>query len=414
MKYSLAYVLAFMLGLLALVTASGCRKPDEGVSTPETSATPRVFLTPVQAAPPQRGEIASFFETTSRVESESRVEVLAKGVGQCLAVNVEVGDSVEKGDVLATLERDEIEAQLRQTRVTVRQQKATLEIAEQSYREGIGASIERDNARFAYEQAQASLEVAEIQLRNQTVRAPINGVITQRILQPGMVVSPGVPVFTIVDPDSFCLPINVPEKELFRLHTGQEARARIDAFPDREFIARIRRVNPSIDPMSGTVRVVLDFSPEDRPLLREAAFARVRLVMEKRGNALLIPRDAVLEEQGRPFVYQLTPVSKDDEALENIAADKPVYIAQRREIVAGIEQDDRVEVLEGMDEDALIVVMGQHSLKPDAYVTVTNIEEELAARRDMTLDEALEAAKTSPRAATSADRGRRARVEAAL
>lgn len=414
MKHNLTWYL-LSLCVLMPVALSGCNKPAEGtVENNFASPTPRLFLTPVQATHPRRGEIAAFFETTSRVEAESRVEVMFKGAGQCLSVQAEVGERVSQGDVLALLERDELEAQLRQARVSVRQQQTAYEIAEQSFREGIGASIERDNARFAHEQAKASLELVEIQLRHQTLYAPISGVITQRTIQPGMVVSPGMPAFTIVDSDSFTLPISVPEKELARLQIGQMARARIDAFPDREFIARIRRINPSIDPMSGTVRVVLDFDESDRPLLREAAFSRVRLIMDTRPDALLAPRDAVLEEQGRPFVYLLEEAASDNAMLEGVTQDKTVYIARRREITTGLEQGDQVEVVGGLDEDALIVIMGQHSLKPDAYVTITNLDEALAVRRAMTLDEALEAAKSSEGALPSADRARRARVEMQL
>ena len=266
----------------------------------------------------------------------------------------------------------------------MQQQKTAFEIAERSFNEGIAASVDRDNTRFAYEQARVALEMAELQLRNQTICAPISGIITNRVIQTGMIVSPGIPVFSILDPDSYVLPIYVPEKELANLYEGQKALARIDAFPDEVFNAQVRRIHPSIDPLSGTVRVLLDFEEKDRDRLREAAFARVQLIMRMRDDALLLPRDTIMEEDGRKFVFLVVP-------QEN-AADPQACVAHKCGITVGIEQSDVVEVLEGLDEKANVVIMGQHSLKPETPVKITNLEKEMADRADMTVDEALEAA----------------------
>lgn len=381
-----------LLLMCAVVFPFGCGTPVEGtVDSTLAEADPMIFVAPVQASPPRRGDIASYFETTSRIEAQNRVEVLSKGTGQCLRVNAEVGDTVKLGQTLVDLEREELEAQVRQARVSVQQQKTAYEIAERSFNEGIGASAERDNMRFAYEQARATLELSELRLRNQVIQSPIGGIITQRIVQQGMVVSPGMPLFTIVDPTSYTLPINVPEKDLARLQVGQEAEARIDAFPDRVFKTRVSRINPSIDPLSGTVRILLGFDPADRDLLRDAAFARVRLVMDVKRDVLLVPREAIIEEEGRKYLFLLDEVDSskvDMERFMGVSGNK-VYTSHRTEIRTGLEQSDVVEVTEGLDENTLVVTMGHHTLKADAYVTITNMQEQLTLRSSMTPEEAL-------------------------
>ena len=378
--------LLFVCVAASTLLFSGCKETVEGtVEESESSAPSVAVLTPVQVVSPHRGAIASYFETTSRVEAESRVEILSKGAGQCVDVIADVGDEVTAGQVLATLEKDELEAQVRQARISVQQQKTAYEIAERSFSEGIAASVDRDNTRFAYEQAKVALEMAELQLRNQTIYAPISGVITRRVIQTGMIVSPGVPIFSIVDPDSYVLPIQIPEKELSRVQVGQKALARVDAFPDYVFNASIRRIYPSVDPLSGTLKVLLDFEEEDREKLREAVFARIQLVMDMRDDALLIPRDTILEEEGRKFVF-LAAITENDAETG--------YIARKQEIAVGIEQSDVVEVLAGLTDDAQVVIMGQHSLKPETPIKITNLEEELAARAAMTTEEALQAAGT--------------------
>ncbi len=396
-------ILSFFVVIAAcFVSITGCNKPVEG-KAPEanekTTASERILI-PVEVAHPQRMDISAYFESTTRVMAENRVEVLSKGMGLCISMNVEEGDIVKAGDVLAELDKTEMEAQARQARVAVMQQKTAYEIAEKSLAEGIGAPVERDNTKFAYEQAKAALEMNEAQLRNQTVKAPINGVITKRTLQEGQLVSAGMPLFSIVDPESYALPIQVPEKEMARMALGQEAKVRIDSVQDREFTAHVRRINPSVDPLSGTVKVVLDFSPEDRQLLRDSAFARVRLVMQTNKNTLVVPKDAVLEENARTYLMVVTPElegqpreGEPPAPPDTANADETVYVAQRVEIKTGLEDSNNIEVVSGIDESADVVVMGQHTLKQNALVTISSARQEIESRTDIPLDSALDAAR---------------------
>lgn len=383
----------FSLTVLAvLAVVSGCGQPVEGSSAAKPLA--ERILIPVEVAPPLRMDISSYFETTTRVQAENRVEVMSKGTGQCRAVHVEEGDRVAAGDVLAELDQTELEAQVRQARVTVRQQKTAFEIAERSLAEGIGAPVERDNTQFAYEQAQAMLEMHEAQLRHQVIRAPISGIVTNRILQAGMLVSPGMPAFTVVDPESYVLPISVPEKDLSRLSEGQEARVRVDSIEGHELTARVRRINPSMDPLSGTVKVILDFDPADRVRLREAAFARVRLVMQTNRNTLVVSKDALIEENARSYLMVVEPdEAKADEASAGGESAGEVFVARRIEIEKGLEDSNFVEILSGVDDGTKVVVMGQHTLKANALVTITTASREIESRAGMTPDEALEAAR---------------------
>ncbi len=378
------------LAVLAAVglVGAGCSKPVEGKApdAPAAAAQTERILVPVEVQKPFRKDVSSYFETTTRVQAERRVEVLAKGAGICDRVFFEEGDRVTADAILAELDKTELDAQVRQARVTLRQQKTTFEIAEKSLAEGIGAPVERDNARFAYEQAQAALEMNEARLAHQTVRAPIGGIITRRSLQEGMLVSPGMPAFTIVDPDSYALPINVPEKELAKLAVGQEALIRVDSLEGEELKASIRRINPSMDPLSGTVKVVLEFGEADRARLRDSAFARVRLVMQTIKDALVVPKDAIVEENARSFLMIAEPAAAE-------AGAEPAHVARRVEVEKGLEDSEVVQILSGVSDDSLVVVMGQHTLKPDAQVAITSAAQELEARKDLSAEDALEAAR---------------------
>jgi membrane fusion protein (multidrug efflux system) len=367
----------------------GCGGPAEGVRTNRTegAGAAAAVLIPVEAHRPDVGDIFAYFETTTRVDAEVRVEVLSKGSGECLEVLAEEGDHIQADQVLARLATKELEAQIRQSRVSVDQTRFQMETAEEQLREGILSPFEARNARFAHEQALATLRMQEIQLEYQTIRAPISGVVTLRGIQTGQVVASGMPVFRIVDPASYILPIMPPEKELPRLALGQSAKVTIDSVQDREFIAHVRRINPSVDPMSGTVKVVLDFEPEARPFLREGSFARVKLIMETRGDVILVPKDAVLEESARKYlmIIEEAPAEAPDGDVADGGESKevsgapaePRLVARRVEIKVGLEDSNFVEVMEGIGRDTLVVTLGQHTLKPNTAVRITTAEEEI-------------------------------------
>ncbi|MCH7909450.1 MAG: efflux RND transporter periplasmic adaptor subunit [Candidatus Hydrogenedentes bacterium] len=371
-----------LVGLAAFTTGCNERALEAKLRETVTGPRPADIPIPVEAALPLRGTISSYFETTSRIEAERRVDVAAEAVGICASVSVEEGDTVQAGDVLAELDKEEAEALLRQIEVQVRQNETSLELAKRQSREGHGAQVDTDNARFRYETSLADRDMQRIRIENLTIRAPISGIVTQKTIQPGMFVSIGTFAFAIMDPSSLMLVIHPPEKDLTRLHVGQSARVRIDALPGQVFEASIRRVNPSVDPVSGTVKVVLDLNEASRSRLPESAFARVKLVMNTRKNVLMVPKEAVLEEGGRKYVF-----------VVKIGSEDSAGVAQRIEVGTGLEDNDYIQIFKGLTDEDLVVTNGHHALNDGSRVNVTGIADEIQANADRTADEALAAAK---------------------
>ncbi|MCX5757615.1 MAG: efflux RND transporter periplasmic adaptor subunit, partial [Candidatus Hydrogenedentes bacterium] len=219
---TLGVVLLVLMGTGCGIQASNAATDAD--KTAKADAKPREeeqVIIPIQAELPRRGDVSLHFETTTRVDAENRVQVVAEAIGECVKVVAQEGDHVKAGQVLAEINKSEAQATLGQPEVHVRQSKTALDIAEKSLAEGIGAKAERDNAQFAYEQAVATLNMQKVNLDRLTIKSPINGVVTRKNIQEGQVIATGVPVFNIVDPSSFMLTINPPEKELARLKIGQ-------------------------------------------------------------------------------------------------------------------------------------------------------------------------------------------------
>ena len=407
--------------LLVALVAFGCNPSGEqSVQAVESEPTEiaRVII-PIEAGAPVRGPISEYLETISRVEANVRVDVTAEGVGKCTAVFAEIGDTVRQGQVLAQLDTTEMGAQLAQTEVQVRQQRAEYERAQQGYAFGGMPKAELDAARFAYEQGLASLRVQKLQYENLTVTSPINGLVVNRLIEVGQLINTGSPVFSVVDPNTFQLVVEPPERELSRLTIGQQALVTIDALPGREFMARVHRIDPAADPVSGTVRARLSFEEEDRPSLREGLFSRVRLVMATIPDALLVPKDVVVEENGRYYVFVIelqTPEEFVSEQLEIIGQElemdttngetpvevaepiiempeEPVMVATRREVEIGLQDSRNFEIRNGLGDDEIIVVVGHTNLKTGTEVSVTSASAEVAQSIGLTKEEALRRAR---------------------
>lgn len=397
--------LSWILGAAVLAGLVGCdpsaKSTVSALNTPKPTKT--AFL--VEASRPERRDVSEYLAETGHITAENQVEVLAKGTGHCLSIFVEEGDLVAKDAILAELDKAEMEAHYRQSQVNMTQQKISFERADAGMKQGIISPAERDNAKSAYEQSVASLQLQEVQLGHLTIRAPISGVITKRALQEGMLVSTGTPVFSIVDPNSFILPIFVTERSLPRLRIGQEARVTIDSSGSRNFTARVRRINPGIDPQTGTIKVILDFDPADHPYLRESAFARYSLVLDTHEQALVVPKDAILEENARRFVMIVkdAPPPADGAAVEE---EETFQVAARVAVETGLEDSDYTEILSGIDDDSLIITLGQQSVNEGDRVKVGNVGDLLDSAASISAEDALaeaEKERAAEEAAKTAD-----------
>lgn len=382
-------VAGFVLNVLLVAGCSGA--PVSSTASATTQPVEQKVAIPVEVSSPKRGDIAEFFETTTRIEAEKRVQVTSEGMGKCTSVNVEEGDKVKPGDVLAELDKSELSAQMRSANAQLQKLKMDRDRTKQLLDEGLIAPAEYDNARFGYEQQLASVNQLQVQMDNMTIKSPINGIVTKKLVQRGQLISSGTPAFEVVDPNSYMLTIKPPEKHVGRIKIGQVAHVGVDAVEGEEFEAKVRRINPSVEAETGTVKVTLDFDSATMAKLRDAAFARVRLVLDTRPNVLLVPKDAVVEENARKYLFLVEKGAENGAEASTVSGEQGLT-ANRVEIETGLEDKDLVEVVSGVKDDSMIVTVGQQTLKSGSEVRVTTMDGELMAKAGLSADEALKAA----------------------
>ena len=198
------------------------------------------------------------------------------------------------------------------------------------------ALIDRDETGLTFERA--------------PVESPLRGIVGRVYVDLGTNVTPQTPIAFVVDMDKVKLYLNVPEKYVPKVSLGQEADITVDAYPDEKFIGHVTKISPVVDTDTRTVPLEITVDNTDHRL-QSGMFADVDLVIEKRGHSLVVLKEALL---GASPDFYLYVIEREKAFL--------------RKVKAGIRQGPYVEVVEGLKEGDLVVVMGQQRLHDNAPV----------------------------------------------
>ncbi|MFB3883919.1 MAG: efflux RND transporter periplasmic adaptor subunit [Thermodesulfobacteriota bacterium] len=199
---------------------------------------------------------------------------------------------------------------------------------------------------------EAILAQEQIRLQNTQIVAPFSGEIVRRNVDSGALVSPSTPLVTLVHLDTLKVLANVIEKDISLVKPGMKAKILTEAYPEKTFEGIIVRMNKALDLATRTLQVEINI-PNPGHLLKAGMFARIEVALMEKPDALVVPREAVIEEAGKQSVF----VVEGNQAL-------------RKPIVMGIEQGGLVEVIEGLKEGDKVVVRGQQSIKDRSTIRV--------------------------------------------
>jgi RND family efflux transporter MFP subunit len=331
-------------------------------------------------------------DLTGDLRPEVEVEVLPKLSGRIIeSILVNKGDYVNKGDVIATLEDSTVRAQLAEARASLAAARASREQIEANldvlardrlrlanlFKEKAIARQRLDHVEAEYKAAEAGKRLAEAQIKramaalrqlnillsDHTIRAPANGYISARYLDPGAMSNTKQPVVRISSQDGLKIVTSVTERSFPTLAEGMAARVKVDAFPEDTFVGRVAIVNPTIDPETRTGLVEIHLTSHDTRL-RPGMFAHVSILLGSQ-EALVIPVDGLnrLPGTGNYYVYIVE---------NNRAVVKNITTGQRWE--------NLVEVIAGLMAGDQVVVKGQNRVKDGTKVAIVATDKEGGSR----------------------------------
>jgi HlyD family secretion protein len=302
--------LPYLFGPLVVAASLACSRGDAKPSAP--------------TAPVERGRIERLVVATGTIEPEKEVEVRPRTPGIVEKIHVDAGDLVKPGDVMVELERDLLEAQLREARATVEQARVELRYSgieqartdELRARNAASASAQdeararREKAAAGLAQAEAKLASLEVQLGYTTVRAPLAGRVLDVFVEEGNAVSPvtavtgGTLLLSIAGEEKLHLKGLVDENEVARVQVGQPARLRTEAFAGRVFAGEVRKIAPLGQRVQNVTyfEVEIAVTDPDAALLRPRMSGDADVVTEVVPDAVFVPETALRYRGSETFV----------------------------------------------------------------------------------------------------------------
>ncbi|HKK46616.1 MAG TPA: efflux RND transporter periplasmic adaptor subunit [Balneolaceae bacterium] len=309
---------------------------------------------PVEAANVHTGNISAYYSSTATLEAEQEAMVVAKVKGLVKNLAVEEGDYVKAGDILATLEDEQLVLEARRAKATTDRLNNDLKRKEELFKKNLISAQEFESAKYDFQAQKSAYELAKLQVEYSKIKAPISGVISDRLIKVGNMIDVNQQVFKITDFDPLLAVLNVPEHELSKLKTGQQTLIQVDAVQEKTFRGQVLRISPIVNPETGTFEVTLSIKDESRQL-KPGMFGRVRIVYDTHENALMIPKNAVMTEDGISSVYVISK-----------------KLAYRRPVNTGYVNGNDIEILKGLSAADTVVTIGQSSLQDSALVEVVS------------------------------------------
>ena len=349
-------------------------------------------VVPVELAEAGRGSISSYLSSTANLRARRDVEVTTQVDGVVEDLLVEEGDFVERDQLLCELDDRELQINLtlnrqqlaqaklqlekskilrQKTAVQIENTKVELNRKDTAFKEQLVSEQEVDQLRYTLEEQEhdervaasevkefghrveeleARIDQGELLISRTKIRAPFTGYITERRVELGQTVRNLERLFRLASFSPLYADVYLSERETHRIRSGQRAKVVLGADERGRADARVLRISPVVDESTGTVKVTVELSAATRDY-RPGAFVRVDIETDTHVDAVLVPKRAIIEEDGEHYVF-----TTDGET------------AHRRKVDLGYESAVEIEVREGVTAGEIVVVAGQGNLKEGSKI----------------------------------------------
>jgi len=337
-----------ILATLAVVSCgsrSGSQQPAGGPGFP---GGPAANVTPsVEVVTASKRDVTEESTYSSTIEAYATNNIMPQAGARIRKINVEVGDYVVKGQVLAEMDRnqlDQLELQIQNDEVEYARLKGL-------YEEGGVSQSDFEAAELGYKVRKTNYQNL---LENTILRSPITGFVTARNFDKGDMFSMSAPLFTVQQVIPVKLLVGISENEYTKVKKGDTVSLTVDALPGRTFTGKVNRLYPTINAATHTFNAEVLVQNSDRAL-RPGMFARVKVVFGT-NHRVVLPDQCIVKQEGtgQKFVYLLNT----DETVSYV----PVTL--------GRHMGTEYEVIDGVLEGDTVVFKGQSTLKDGVKVIV--------------------------------------------
>ncbi len=336
------YIIAAFALLAASCGNQGRKTGTETAAAPAEGPVPNVEVTVATARDVSQESVYS-----SSVEAYATNNIMPQQGGRIRKINVEVGDFVAKGQILAEMDR----LQLDQLKLQIQNDEIEYARLKGLYEQGGVSQSDFEAAELGFKVRKSNYANLE---ENTILRSPISGFVTARNFDKGDMFAMSAPLFTVQQVTPVKLLVGISESEYTKVKKGDVVSLTVDALPGRTFTGKVQRLYPTINPMTHTFNAEVTVPNTDRAL-RPGMFARVKVIFGV-DRHIVLPDQAIVKQEGtgQRFVYLVN----EDHTVSYI----PVGI--------GRHMGAEYEVTEGIPEGATVVVKGQAALRDGVKVNI--------------------------------------------
>jgi len=299
---------------------------------------------PVNVFRVARGTFQDTLSAMGTIKGGSEIELRFQVPGVIKSFNFREGDKVAKGEVIARLDQNDALLKLKQ---------AQIELEEYEKLYSIGAIVQSK-----LEQARLASRLASSEFEKTYLRAAKDGIIGDKSVEVGEFITPNVKVATLVNLENVIAELGIIEKEIDRVFLGQKVTVNVDTYPGIDFTGVVSNISPLIAGKSKTLTVKANL---DNPggLLLPGMFARIKISIFEKEDALLIPSDSLDRSTGEFRVFVV--------GEGNVAYAQPVEVAYL--------SSDYAQIAGGLDEGELVVVEKPEALADGKKVRIIEVKE---------------------------------------
>lgn len=331
---------------LAVLAIAGCTQKKTSQEAQAAAAQAQAKAQTVKVMPAAKQDVKQNGTYSATVQAFAVNNIAPQSGSRIQKINVEVGDFVGKGQILAEMDR----VQLDQAKLRLTNAETELARLKQLYEQGGVAQSD-------YEAAELNCKVSKSTydnlLENTILRSPISGVVSARNYDRGDMYAMAAPIFTVQQIVPVKLLVGISEADYTKVRKGDVVTLTVDALPGKSFSGTIKRLYPTIDPATHTVNIEVQVPNQSREL-RPGMYAKVEVNFGHSTN-IVVPDAAVVRLQG--------------------SGQRNVFVVEggvavQREVTLGRHFEGQYEILSGLSEGELVVVKGGNSLRNGAQVEI--------------------------------------------
>ena len=301
-----------------------------------------------------------YVELPGDVETKQNITIYPEYSGILITVNVDEGDRVQKGQILARIDEGGLGSQLAQMEAQETLAKTTFERQQRLWEQNIGSEIQYLEAKTNYEAIQNSVNQMRSQLAKTVVRAPFSGVIDEIFTEQGEVVVPGQSrLFRLINLSNMYITAAVPESYLGKIEVGTEVMVEIAA-TGTSFTSTVKQVGNFVNPNNRTFEIQVAV-PQNTEQIKPNLIATVSINDYTSENAIIIPENVIQKNSAGENVAYVVKKETDSTG-----------VAERRILETGLIYDSAVEVLSGLQPGDLLITSGARSIQEGEQVEMDN------------------------------------------